>query len=101
VRAQVQAFSWDAIARTLLAHAGDRRPAGPGRASAAKLWPERASASEVPRPAGPASELPRPQGGSAIGVRTFAPTSTPATAPNAQRLTPNASAGCDTAESRP
>src|SRR5918912_1927266 len=72
VRAQVQPFSWDAIARMLLAHAGDRRPAGPGRASAAKLWPERASASEVPRPAGPASELPRPQGGSAIGVRTFA-----------------------------
>src|SRR5919197_2986042 len=49
VRAQVQPFSWDAIARTLLAHAGGRR--------------------------------------SAIGVRTFAPTSTPATAPNAQRLT--------------
>src|SRR5918912_387399 len=72
VRAQVQPFSWDAIARTLLGYAGDRRPAGPGRASAAKLWPERASASEVPRPAGPASELPRPQGGSAIGVRTFA-----------------------------
>jgi glycosyltransferase involved in cell wall biosynthesis len=63
VRAQVQPFSWDAIARALLAYAGDRR--------------------------------------SAIGVRTFAPTSTPATAPNAQRLTPNASAECGTAESRP
>jgi hypothetical protein len=82
VRAQVQPFSWDAIARTLLAHAGDGRRAGPGRASAA-------------------SELPRPQGGSAIGVRTFAPTNTPATAPNAQRLTPHASAECGTAESRP
>ena len=63
VRARVQLFSWDAIARTLLAHAGDRR--------------------------------------SALGVRTFAPASTPATAPNAQRLAPNAAAECDTAESRP
>src|SRR5919199_2783517 len=50
VRAQVEPFSWDAIARTLLAHAGDRRPAGPGRASPASTAGARAQAQGGQKP---------------------------------------------------